>query len=283
MYDRSTTSVFSCSELVSAYEQSDCVSLGCIRQNVVAGISSSTRTSVQAEELMGMQTYLKATDVLKQATYASEAIAIVFNIINVCVLSSRRMRSPTMAYVVALSVAHLVYTFVSLVDTFRQLVIPYSLKDVFYLTYGIYISNYLLSCIARIINGYHCLMCLERLLAVLVPLKARQFRLVRSPLLFIFLMPVVTFLAHIHVCLKLEVFQVTAPDNSTYPFYRYTSMYLRNPEPFDNLSIAVKSIFVYGQLLVLMVGSILTIAVLKKHSEHRRQMKTNVDARASQM
>ncbi|PVD21416.1 hypothetical protein C0Q70_19589 [Pomacea canaliculata] len=112
MYDKSTTSVF-CSELVSAYEQSDSVSLGCIRQNVAAGISSSARTSVQADELMGMQTYLKATDVLKHATYASEAIAIVFNIINVCVLSSRRMRSPTMAYVVALSVAHLVYTFYS--------------------------------------------------------------------------------------------------------------------------------------------------------------------------
>lgn len=70
--------------------------------------------------------------------------------------------------------------------------------------------------------------------------------------------------------------------NSTLYAYRYTAMYKQHPEHFDNASVAMKSIFEYTILLLMLAFSVATIVVLRRHTRLRKAMNTNVNTDAAQ-
>lgn len=157
-------------------------------------------------ELLSQQSYAKLTIYLEQMMYTFQVIAIVFNIINVIVLTRKSLRSQAVYYSVALSVIQLFYVFLSLVSILNNLIRPGpKLNDLFYLVYSVYVANYVMVSVRRCIYCFRCFVSLERLLAVAIPLKAGQFLIVSNPVVFVFTTPVIVGITSIHVCFKLEV------------------------------------------------------------------------------
>ncbi|KAK7446250.1 hypothetical protein BaRGS_00040279 [Batillaria attramentaria] len=233
------------------------------------------------EELMSEEVYTSANLVLGRVVYSLQALALVSNVINVLVMTRRSMRSSASRYLVSMSVVQLIYIVLLLVPTVHGLLTPRVMTDVFYLAYTIYVKNYVMSCLRRVLYVLHCLVSVERLLAVLLPLKAKNYVIVMKPVIFIVVTPIVIFIAHIHVALKLEVEEVVGEDNSTFHSYRYTDLYLRHPHLFSTLNVASKVIFVYGTLLFLVVANVVLIVALRIHAAKRRQMDTNINVSAA--
>lgn len=169
-------------------------------------LNKSGESPVRYYELMTLQEYTHALTHLEQVMNAFQAIAIIFNVNNIVVLTRKNLRSPTTRYSVALSFIQLFYVALSLVSTLNNLVRPGpKLNDLFYLVYSLFVGNYVMVSIRRCIYCLRSCVSLERFLAVATPLKARQFLVVRNPLFFIFAAPIVVFIASIHVCFKVEV------------------------------------------------------------------------------
>ncbi|XP_070199800.1 FMRFamide peptide receptor frpr-18-like isoform X2 [Littorina saxatilis] len=189
------------------------------------------------------------------------------------------MRSPTTSFLLAVSILQLVYILLHMPENFFNYFHAQSSSTRFYLLYSIYVSNYCLPCARRCMYVLQLFVSVERLLAVLVPLRARQFLLVRRPRVFILATPLLVFLAHIHVCLKLEVYHATTTGqgNKTTYSYRFTAAYERYPRLFDIVSIVLKSLFVYLSLLLLLVVNVTVLVVLRRYTGRRGQLTTNMD------
>lgn len=169
-------------------------------------MTSAEASVSQVRPMMSLDTYTQVSVSLDQVMYAFQVLAIIFNILNIIVLTKSSMRSPATMYSVALSVIQLLYVALTLVTTLNNLARPGpKLNDLFYLVYSIYVGNYVMPSFRRCIYSLRCLLSLERLLAVALPLKAKQFVIVTRPHLFILATSVVVFIANIHVCFKLEV------------------------------------------------------------------------------
>ncbi|KAL8593131.1 hypothetical protein ACOMHN_018057 [Nucella lapillus] len=234
------------------------------------------------EVLLSADVYWRAFPVTAQVLYVLGGIALVLNALNIIVMTRPSIRSPTSTFLVALSVMQLVYTVVRLIPAIHRIFKPLVFTDYFYLINSIYIINYVLTSLRRSMYCLQCFISAERLLAVWLPLKAKQFLLVRRPWLFICLTPVVVLLAHLHVALKIEIFETRNERNQTVHSFRYSQHYQRDPEAFNQLSIAMKVVFVYLTLLMLIVTNLAMIHIIKRSASARKKMNTNVDMSAAQ-
>ncbi|KAL8593118.1 hypothetical protein ACOMHN_018044 [Nucella lapillus] len=253
---------------------------GSSQQYPVSSASAEVREGI--EELMSADVYWRAFPVMDQVLYVLEAIGLVLNVINIVVMTRPSMRSPTSTFLVALCVLQLVYIFISLIPAIHRIFKPLEFTDAFYLINSIYIINYGLSCLRRSMYCFQIFISAERLLAVWLPLKAKQFLLVRRPWLFILTTPVIMFFAHIYYPLRLEVFETKNSNNQTIHSFRYTDHYRQHSELFNALGIVTKALFVYLALLVLIVLNLAMIAVIRRSSSLRTKMSTNVDVDAAQ-
>nr|KAG5687260.1 hypothetical protein BaRGS_016435 [Batillaria attramentaria] len=228
---------------------------------------------------MSQDVYLSAQEVLDGVKKGLQALGLVLNVLHVIVMTRKSMRSPASRYMVSMSVVQLIYIVLSLVSTVHRLLTPRVMTDVFYLVYTIYVGNYVMSCLRRLLYVLHCLVSTERLLAVLMPLKAKGYAIVTRPGLFIAVATVVVFVCNVHVALKLEVYETSDTDNSTFHSYRYTDVYVRHPHLLDTLNVASKVVFVYGTLLFLVVANIVLIVALRRHATKRREIVSDMDTR----
>ncbi|KAL8557929.1 hypothetical protein ACOMHN_066231 [Nucella lapillus] len=211
-----------------------------------------------------------------------QVVGLILNALNIAVMTRPSMRSPTSAFLVSLSVLQFVYITIRFIAAVYGIFNPVGFTDFFFLVNNIYINNYVLTSLRRAMYCLQCFISAERLLAVWLPLKAKQFLLVRRPWLFICLTPVVVFLAHLHVALKIEIFETRNERNQTVHSFRYSQHYQRDPEAFNQLSIAMKVVFVYLTLLMLIVTNLAMIHIIKRSASARKKMNTNVDMSAAQ-
>ncbi|KAL8619243.1 hypothetical protein ACOMHN_050024 [Nucella lapillus] len=233
--------------------------------------------------LLSADVYRRALPVLDRMLIVLQAIGLILNVTNIIVLTRPSMRSPTSRFLVAQSVLQLLYIVLRPLPALQRVFQTIVLTDLFYLIHGIYIINYALACLRRSMYCLQCLVSVERLLAVWMPLKAKQFLLVRRPGVFIVATPVLVFLVHIHITVQMEVFETTNPGNNrTVYSFRFTEHYRRYPQYFDGLGIALKTIFAYMSLLLLLVINVAIVGILKRSASTRKEMKTNVNADAAE-
>ncbi|KAL8593130.1 hypothetical protein ACOMHN_018056 [Nucella lapillus] len=270
----------------SMTSQSSPLSQAALSTQQLTVMTSSSVDMSRGEEggaLMSADVLWKSFSIMDYVLYVLEVVGLILNALNIAVMTRPSMRSPTSPFLVALSVLQFVYISIRFFPAVYNISNPMSFTDFFFLINNIYINNYGLTSLRRSMYCFQCFISTERLLAVWLPLKAKQFLLVRRPWLFILTTPVIVSLAHIYYPFRIEVFETTSPtNNETIYSFRYSEHYLRHPEYFNILGIVTKAVFVYVTLMMLIVLNLAMIGVIRRSASVRRRMNTNVDLDAAQ-
>lgn len=238
------------------------------------------------KELISSEFYSQFQNPFQTFISSLEILAFILSITNMLVYSQKRMRSPTSCYLIAYSAAEILAMSVEFVKGVHARINPNAYSTTkFYLTFGIFVLLYVRTIITRFMLCLTCLVSVERFFAVAYPLNAKQFRVVRSPLLF----TVVTFLSlaalHVNILLMYDVFflNVSAEGSEVYSF-RYTQLYVTNRAVFVYWAFTLRCVLSYSMLILLFAVNTLVVISLRVHNRQHQllSLQNNDDERKKQ-
>lgn len=223
-----------------------------------------------------------------------EVVALVLNILNVVVFTQKKTQSSATSYLKALSLAKIVYLSVGLIEPTYNLFATMEPTSYIYIFYTLIMKSYFLSCLGRFMYCLSCLVSLERFLVIAFPLQAKQFRIVRSPSLFILILCISQFVCNMYVCLTYEFYEIqtlsvsldVTPQRSNYSgscqtrwSFRKSTIYLSNPGVIELWGVVAISVFVYSMLMLGLLINIFLVIALRRHiRQHRKTVTSSEDA-----
>ncbi|XP_071114860.1 allatostatin-A receptor-like [Haliotis cracherodii] len=238
--------------------------------------TNTKRVSVISLGSLSKANYIIAEEICRYIYYPLLASAVLLNTFNIMVYTAPAMRSPTSTYLIALATDELLFACLSTLRSALKSVYGVdAVKKQLYLTFAMYVSNFVLASLRVLMYCLTVLVSLERFLAVAFPLKSRSFRLIKSPLIFIVAMSAICFLCHLPGAFKYNV--VPKPNSTDYTI-KPSVMFINNRDLLLGIGAANKILFTYIVLACGLIMNLCVLLALRKHSRNRQKMNTTVDA-----
>ncbi|XP_067674811.1 rhodopsin, GQ-coupled-like [Haliotis asinina] len=202
--------------------------------------------------------------------------AVLLNTFNLLVYTDPSMRSPTNTYLIALAADELLFAVLSSArHILRQVYGTDAVKRQDYLYFALFGSNFCLASLRVLMYCFTVLVSTERFLAVAFPLKSRNFRLIKSPIIFIISVTIICFSCHLPGSFKYNV--VPKPNTTDYTLAP-SAIFINNRDFLLGLGMANKVLYTYLVLVCGLVMNLCVLLALRKHSKNRAKMNTTVDA-----
>ncbi|XP_048240308.1 uncharacterized protein LOC125373337 [Haliotis rufescens] len=235
-----------------------------------------------ANGLVSPGTYRKVSSVSSNFTIPILVIALLCNLCSAVVYVAPELRSVTSIYLVFLACTGLVYVVCVLILEITSAVFGDSaIHTELYLTMVIYLGNYIGLCCRRLAYCVTALVSLERLIGIAFPLRARQFRALKSPQVLLPVTAAGLMCYHIFSPLKLRVIPSSDSNSNSSSFtMAVTTLYLENVNTFEIVGIVGSVFFVFLPLIACLLFNILIITCLNKHSKRRRSISNSFDNRS---
>ncbi|XP_046584363.1 uncharacterized protein LOC124291420 [Haliotis rubra] len=238
-------------------------------------LPNQPRISIISQGQLSKEQYEVGAKVSLYLFYPLFISAILVNTFNLLVYTDPAMRSPTSTYLIALATDELLFALLTSVrHILRQAYGSDAVKRQDYLYFAMYGSSV---CSATLRVLMYCLTVLvstERFLAVAFPLKYRNFRLIKSPIIFIISVTIFCFSCQLPGALKFDI--VPKPNSTDFSLVPST-MYINNKDFLNGLSIANNILFTYPVLVCGLIMNLCVLLALRKHRKNRAKMNTTVD------
>ncbi|XP_067674809.1 lysophosphatidic acid receptor 6-like [Haliotis asinina] len=239
-------------------------------------LPNQPRISITSQGKLSKEQYEVGAKVCLYLFYPLFISAVLLNTFNLLVYTDPAMRSPTSTYLIAIAAKELLFAlFNSVRHILRQVHGTEALKRQDYLYFAMYGSNLFSATLRVLMYCLSVLVSTERFLAVAFPLKSRNFRLIKSPIIFITSVTIICFSCHLPGSLKFDI--VLKPNSTDYTL-ALSAIYINNKDFIDGLSIANSVLFTYIVLVCGLIMNLCVLLALRKHSKNRAKMNTTVDA-----
>ncbi|XP_046584367.1 uncharacterized protein LOC124291423 [Haliotis rubra] len=238
--------------------------------------TNTKRVSLISMGSLSKANYVKGEKICRYIYYPLLTSAILFNTFNLMVYTDPAMRSPTSTYLIALATDELLFALVSFSrHILRQIYGTDAVKKQAYLYFALFGSNFFLATLRVLMYCLTVLVSTERFLAVGFPLKSRNFRLIKSPIIFIISVTIICFSCHLPGAFK---YDIVPKLNSTDYTITPSAMYINNRDLLIGLGMANKVLFTYIVLVCGLIMNLCVLLALRMHSKNRAKMNTTVDA-----
>ncbi|ESP02594.1 hypothetical protein LOTGIDRAFT_171916 [Lottia gigantea] len=199
-------------------------------------------------------------------------IGLVTNILNIVVFLDREMRkSATSLYLVGISLLQITYFIVTSIRRIPPLIYgeyAYT-KTKFYLLSVIYLSNYFGAALTRTVYCLVMLVAFERMMAILFPMKLAKTRLVKSPIICMICLIIVSMTFHVYLALSFYLSETIGEDGIVKYGMIRTDF---DPVVINRFSMAAKIIFVYIPIIGLFVFNVVLCVALKRSFKTRKSL-----------
>lgn len=160
--------------------------------------------------LVSGEVYSAANFIFENIRISAVVAAIFVNAVNAVVHSRRSMQSPTSSYLIASSLTQIAYAVLFLISPTMNAFGFVDTNSLFSTINSMIIRNYFMVCLGRCMYSLTCLVSIERCLAIAFPLKAKLFRVSRSPVCFIFTVIILIFISHVYITFKFTIYEATS-------------------------------------------------------------------------
>ena len=203
-------------------------------------------------------------------------LGIIGNIFSLVVLFNQRMRNQTNSILAALCVSDIFFLIHCLIFTglnFYKKANPIDgekLRAYVYPIFGVYGSVVT----ARITSSLTTLLCIERFVAVFLPMQARNICSKRNTRLAIIGIFVITLVSFIPFLMKYHAVSNEVGENLTFTSMNTTSFYENNLNFYKVYGTVLNIIFRFAPLVIIPILNIIVIRVVHKTWKKRRSMST---------
>ncbi|XP_071114859.1 lysophosphatidic acid receptor 6-like [Haliotis cracherodii] len=234
------------------------------------------RISLISQGILSKEQYQRGAKVCLYLFYPLFTSAVLLNTFNLMVYTDPAMRSPTSTYLIALATDELLFAVLSTVrHILRQVYGIDAVKKQVYLYFAMFGSSFFLASLRVLMYCMTVLVSMERFLAVAFPLKSRNFRLIKSPIIFIISVTIICLSCHLPGSFKYDV--VPKPNSTDYTI-KPSAMYINNRELFAGLTMTNTILYTYIVLACGLIMNLCVLLALRMHSRNRQKMNTTVDA-----
>ncbi|ESO95782.1 hypothetical protein LOTGIDRAFT_160329 [Lottia gigantea] len=233
--------------------------------------NNSSGIDEQETTLISQEVFFEFNTALAQSWIPLAVIGIILNAVNIIVFADARIRNATSVYLAAISAWQIVLLVSGMISKIHQFIygtIGQRSTKFFYFA-AIYINNFVVAAVQRIIFYLVFLVALERMLAIQNPMKKHYFRWLKAPGKCILLVFCITFTFHIYSPLKYTVSDTVGDDGRTKYVLERTNHDL---DVLINFGFAAKIIFVYCPLLGIMCCNIILTISLNRKRKIRQQL-----------
>ncbi|XP_046584364.1 uncharacterized protein LOC124291421 [Haliotis rubra] len=248
----------------------------CSRGSNNCAEAKTSPVSIITQGHLSKAQYELGGDVCRYLVFPLFFSAGLLNTFNLLVYTDPAMRSPTSTYLIALATDELLFALLSSArHILRQIYGTDAVKKQAYLYFAMYGSNFCLATLRVLMYCLTVLVSTERFLAVAFPLKCRNFRLIKSPIIFIISVTIVCFSCHLPGAFKYDI--VPKPNSTDYTITP-SAMYINNRDFLLGLGMANKVLYTYIVLVCGLIMNLCVLLALRMHSKNRAKMNTTVDA-----
>nr|KAG5705316.1 hypothetical protein BaRGS_010767 [Batillaria attramentaria] len=219
--------------------------------------------------LLTAEQFSLALLVMEKLRYVILPLALLVTFVNVTVFADRAMRGATSTYILALSLAQILYLVIEVLYQILQKEMQNPFNSAFFIGYMIYVKTYLaMLVLRRTAYVVACLVSTERLYAILRPLHVKTFCLVRYPKSFLAGAYLLGLVYHLYYPVRLKV---VYRGEGVYGV-QWTEGYLKNRALVDSVGVSTKIVMTFLPLSVQIVLNVLTITGLRRHTAIRKSM-----------
>ncbi|KAK6186452.1 hypothetical protein SNE40_008489 [Patella caerulea] len=247
---------------------------------------ATTRLTDQSsvdQGLVSPESYFSFLDNSRYFMYSLTFLAFLFCGFGVVIYSTKRMRSPTSIYLLAVNLTELANVVINMVTETTG--ITYGDKASYSLIHQsiyFYLNVYLGTSVRRTTFWLSCLLSAERCIAVCYPLKFKYFKLVRYPVVTAITVTLSSVLFHIFVPLKYFLSPFPSKNsNATLWKLQPTESFVRDRAAYEAMSIASKVLFVVLPLLGCLIFNFIIVVALRVHTKTRVAMTGSVGIKAN--
>ncbi|XP_071114857.1 sex peptide receptor-related protein 2-like [Haliotis cracherodii] len=232
--------------------------------------------SIISQGMLSKEQYQRGETVCLYLFYPLFTSAVLLNTFNLMVYTDPAMRSPTSTYLIALATDELLFAVICFVwRILRQVYGIDAIKKQAYLYFALFGLNFSLASIRVLMYCITVLVSTERFLAVAFPLKSRNFRLIKSPIIFMISLTIICLFCHLPASFKYDV--VPKPNSTDYTI-KPSAMFTNNRDLFLGLAMTNKILYTYIVLAGGLIMNLCVLLALRMHSRKRQNMNTTVDA-----
>ncbi|XP_071114858.1 rhodopsin, GQ-coupled-like [Haliotis cracherodii] len=233
------------------------------------------RISLISQGILSKEQYQRGAKVCLYIFYPLFTSAVLLNTFNIMVYTDPAMRSPTSTYLIALATNELFFAVLSVVRHILSQVYGIdAIKKQAYLYFALFGSNFVLASLRVLMYCMTVLVSTERFLAVAFPLKSRNFRLIKSPIIFIISVTIICLSCHLPGSFKYNV--VPKPNSTDYTI-KPSAMFINNRDLLLGLGMANRILYTYTVLVCGFIINLCVLLALRMHSRNRQKMNTTVD------
>lgn len=216
-----------------------------------------------------------AVTIVNLASCVILVVALPMTISNMAVFLHKSMQSATSTYVLALNTAQLLYLLNTAAITFLDIAVPDRLNNYDYLFYTLYFGVYSRLVARKSSNVLMCVISVERLHAVLLPLHSRNFVLVRHPVKTVLITALVVALWNAYLPIRIGIVAKQGSDGRISFAGAYSSLYFQNRKVFEAVGVSAEICLEYLTLAVLLILNVVTIWALRSHVTAMRGMQVS--------
>ncbi|KAK6176976.1 hypothetical protein SNE40_015173 [Patella caerulea] len=242
---------------------------------------NQTNSSQTSHGIVSIDEYNQSSIILGYVMYVVLVLTLVFNIFNIIVYCKPIMRCAVGTYLVAISISDVITALLELsLQIISDIYGVNATTSQVYLTYGIFVSNFVTSSFRRAIYTLTALISFERLMAVARPISGRFMRVAKNPLIVISATIVVLLGCHSYVLFRFNIVQLYSNDSNRSVYGISPSVYQKSSGvAFNILSMVCKVLFVYLPLLAISIFNVVTLCYMRYHRAVRKQLQTRSSVR----